>query len=192
MIEALHRGILLAACVGAAGCALPGSGMTTIQFEGSVVAADGTPLPGTRVRVVLPEGYGLRGLDAIYGSPSDYGHEDQTMVATADGEGRFDAGSATTTYTMTFWILPPIGMLFQGPPDPVVTVRVEDTEEFYAVRALPDRLEVQTFDLHDGRRLERPAFYRLSGRVEPRDLPGANGKTLKGRVVTLQIRRSPR
>jgi hypothetical protein len=186
------RALLLAIALGAgaAGCQVTGYAGQSLEFRGTVTADDGSPLPGTRVRILLPAGWWM-GVGPLEQDPSTYGHEDLRLTAEADADGRYVAGPASGSYRSRIWILPPFLTLFDRAPDPGMVVRLEDEGEYYVVRALPDRLEVETYDRADGRLLLGETRYRLGGNVVPCRFVDPEGRVVIGRRVVLHLRRNP-
>jgi hypothetical protein len=181
--------LAIALCAGAAGCRIPGSAGQTLEFRGTVTADDGSPLPGTRFRILLPAGW-WEGVDPWDGDRSDI-ERDLLLTAEADADGRYVAGPASGSYRTQVWILPPFFKLFDRPPDPGMVVRLEDEREYYKVRALPDRLDVRTYDRSDGSLLLDGARYRLGGNVVPCRFIDSKGRVVIGRRVVLHLRRNP-
>jgi hypothetical protein len=180
--------VLLAAALAAAGCSIPGTALARLDIRGTVTDADGGPIPGARVRIVLPEGF-WQGVDPIDQDPSSFSWEELRLTVESDAAGRFEAGPATAGYKDRTWILPPLGRAFSSPPDLGFVVRLEDEHEYYVVQALPDRLRVRTLDRSDGRPLQRTPRFLLEGRVVPREFRVAGGETVEGRRVLLNLRR---
>lgn len=180
--------VLLVAALAAAGCSIPGTALARVDFRGTVTDSDGGPIPGARVRIVLPEGF-WQGVDPIDQDPSAFSWEELRLTVESDATGRFEAGPATAGYKDRTWVLPPLGRLFSAPPDLGFVVRLEDEHEYYVVRALPDRLQVRTLDRSDGRPLQREPRFVLQGRVESREFRVAGGRTVEGRRVLLGLRR---
>jgi hypothetical protein len=115
--------VLLACLAGAlaGGCVAPGSAMTQVELRGQLLDESGAPMAYRPLQVCLPAAYGLRGLDAAWGEPADYGHRDQWAQLTTDAEGRFVHRFEPMTYSMMYWLLPPLGA--GKPPKPVVGLR---------------------------------------------------------------------
>ena len=173
----------LALALPGAGCAAPGSALTQVVVEGEVIGEDGGPLPGTRVHLLLPARYGLRGLDALYGKPGDYGHDDQMRSVTADADGRFRVEFEPVTYSIMFWLIPPLGASFQGPPDPRLGVRVEGVEEVNLIRISGSGVEVRTYRLPERTPLDGPPAFRITGSAEAVEQP------VEGHRVHLRLER---
>jgi hypothetical protein len=57
------------------------------------------------------------------GKPADYGHRDQWVSLSTDGDGRFGHRFEPVTYSVTHWLFPPLGPSPRDPPKPVVGLR---------------------------------------------------------------------
>ena len=57
---------------------------------------------GLRVKVVLPETYGLEGLDRIFGKPSGYGNKDPLSFSEVDEKGGFVVSFDPMVYHASF------------------------------------------------------------------------------------------
>ena len=116
-------GIVIAclASAASAGCVAPGSSVTQVEFRGRMLDPAGEPMAHRAVKVCLPAGYGLRGLDAAWGKPADYGHRDQWAWVTTEAHASFAHRFKPVSYSVLFWLLPPLGA--GRPPKPVVGLR---------------------------------------------------------------------
>ena len=120
------------------GCAAPGSALTQVELTGELRDRDGKPLAHRPLEICLPAGYGLRGLDARWGKPADYGHRDQWVTVITDGEGRFAHTFEPVSYSMLFWLVPPLGG--GRPPKPVIGLRSRlPAGEWFIVYVMGDK-----------------------------------------------------
>ena len=137
----------VAAALILASCAAPGSAMTQVGISGRVVDAAGAPVSGEQIEVLLPPSYGLAGLDSVMGEPSDYGHRPLRASITTDAEGRFSHLFPGTTYSIAFWLVPPLGALPRKPPQPTVAVRTPSiAPNWVLVRSTDDGIESRLFE----------------------------------------------
>ena len=60
----------------------------------------------------------LGGLDEYFGKPEDYGHHDRINILDVSEEGIFKGAEDEVLYHMTFWLLPPLGIIPKTPPKP--------------------------------------------------------------------------
>jgi hypothetical protein len=105
------------------GCVAPGSAVTQVRFAGQLKDESGEPLGNLPIQICLPAAYGLAGLDAAMGKPADYGHQDQWVSLTTDAEGRYWYEFQPVTYSVSYWLFPPLGPMPKDPPKPVVGLR---------------------------------------------------------------------
>jgi len=139
--------LALAALAALTGCAFPGSSLTQVEFRGRLVDEGGAPLVGEQLRLTLPAGYGLAGLDRTFGEPSDYGHRDQIAVVRTDTDGRFAHVFEPTTYSMSFFLLPPLGAIPGDPPAPAIYIRwPEHAPTMLVVQNDDDEIECWIYD----------------------------------------------
>ncbi len=117
------------------GCAAPGSAVTQVHIRGRMINARGEPVARQAVQLLLPASYGLAGLDARMGKPSRYGHKDQVVMVRTDPDGRIEHAFAETTYSIAFWLLPPLGPCPKKPPKPWVLLRTDrQTDDYWVLR----------------------------------------------------------
>jgi hypothetical protein len=83
--------------IAAAGCAAPGSALTRFRIQGSFHNHPDCPQAVETFQAILPDRYGLSGLDAAMGDPSQYGHQDQIDRVRIDEHGSFIHEFAQTT-----------------------------------------------------------------------------------------------
>ncbi len=130
-----------------AACALPGSALTQVGVAGRVIDADGVPVVGERIDVMLPAGYGLAGFDRVMGAPADYGHHPMSANVVTDGDGRFSYRFPQTTYSVTFLLIPPLGSFPRKAPQPVVAVRTAGiSPDWWLVRPTDETVECRRFE----------------------------------------------
>jgi hypothetical protein len=87
-----------------------------------------------QIDLVLPRAYGLAGVDTRWGKPEDYGHHDQKATVTTDANGQFEYAFAATTYSVTFWLIPPLGPIPRKPPEPYFYLKLPvQMEEFWVL-----------------------------------------------------------
>lgn len=166
------------------GCMAPGSGMTRFEVSGRYLDGSGAPVAGEPVRLVLPGKYGLRGLDAMFGKPEDYGHRNQVVDLLTDGDGRF-GHTFTTTYTACFWLIPPIGMAFSSAPDPaIVAFLPRHPGQYYSIVGDEEEVSVRAFDNGTGEELDSDAVVPVL--IEGRAVE-VEGQGPKGWVVEVTI-----
>lgn len=110
-----------------------------VIIEGVVKLESGQPLVNREVQIILSADYGLGGMDLAFGEPSDDGHQDEQVSAYTDADGVFSVDLGSRVHHATFWIVPPLGFLFSGPPPPLVLCRLPDfPQEYYAITAGED------------------------------------------------------
>lgn len=147
MKKRIQRLALLALCAFASGCAAPGSAISRVRVTGRLVDSSGQPLAKQQVDVLLPSQYGLSGLDAKWGKSEDYGHHDQKATLATDDTGRFDHVFSPTTYSMVFWIIPPLGPIPRKPPEPYFYLKLPaQTDEFWVLWMQKTGLEAKLIE----------------------------------------------
>ena len=82
------------------GCVGPGSALGKIGLSGAF--SENERFSGLRVKVVLPETYGLEGLDRIFGKPSGYGNKDPLSFSEVDEKGGFFVSFDPMVYHASF------------------------------------------------------------------------------------------
>jgi len=118
------------------GCAAPGSGIVQIAVTGTLLDATSKPIAGRNIDLCLPKEYGLAGLDAKWGQPENYGHRDQKATVVTSSQGVFTNTFNPVSYSMVFWLLPPLGGFPRHPPEPFVFLRFPPvTNEYWSVWA---------------------------------------------------------
>lgn len=116
------------------GCAAPGSSITRVRIQGEICDQNDKPIAAKQVKLGLSKNYGLAGMDAIMGKPENYGHKDQDLTVETDNNGVFEHTFEPTTYSTSFWMIPPLGMRPQIPPQPYFFIRFYDIEnEYYCI-----------------------------------------------------------
>ena len=121
------------------GCAAPGSSLTRVHVSGRLAKPNGDAVPNERVKLVLPAAYGLEGLDAKFGRPGWYGHSDQEALISTDETGSFEYLFDPVSYSIVYFLVPPIGARPKYPPAPYLLVSVPSAmaTDAYVV-AFPD------------------------------------------------------
>lgn len=134
----MRKGIIILGvfmlCVLAGGCVFPGSGIGSVRINGRLLDASGQGIGNEQIHVLLSKEYGLAGLDAKWGKPEDYGHRDQRATLTTDNQGRFEHAFDATTYSVSYWLLPPLGPFPRKPPAPFFSLMLPaQRDEFWMV-----------------------------------------------------------
>jgi hypothetical protein len=107
----------------------------------------GHPLKNQQIDVLLPNQYGLSGLDARWGKPEDYGHRDQKATLATDDTGRFEHAFMPTTYSIAFWLIPPLGPIPRKPPEPYFYLKLpSQTNEFWVLWMKKEGLETKLIE----------------------------------------------
>jgi len=138
---------VLVLCALATGCAAPGSAICRTRVTGHLFDQAGLPLKNQQLDLLLPSQYGLAGLDARWGKPEDYGHRDQKATLATDDKGRFDHAFMPTTYSIAFWIFPPLGTIPRKPPEPYFYLKLpSQTNEFWVLWMKKEGLETKVIE----------------------------------------------
>lgn len=172
------------------GCAAPGSARTRPSVRGRLVDARGQGIPNRRLDLMLPSQYGLSGLDAVWGKPEDYGHKQQVATVQTDSDGRFSHVFPATTYSITFYILPPIGAIPRQPPKPFFALRTSSIQpDSYLIGANRDHLDYRIWDHNDGK-LRPDVTQKITGTFTLQEVPArADGQEqLKGWEADITVK----
>jgi len=135
-------------------CVAPGSGLTRFSVTGQI-KLDTIKNDDKAIELILPQHYGLSGLDAKMGQPSDYGHFRQDTIMQPDSIGNFDHLFEPTTYSAAFWIIPPLGFLPKYGPPPFFGVKLNKYSPFVYVIAFPKKqLDYKVYDIRTNKYLD--------------------------------------
>lgn len=192
-MSAFHRILLcipfLAALNLLSGCAAPGSSITRAALSGRIVDAQGHAVAGQQVEVMLPAQYGLAGLDAVWGQPEDYGHQTQRVTLQTDADGKFSCIFSPTTYSISFWIFPPLGTFPRQPPRPFVAMRIASRSPDIMVAGMDHgHFDYRVWD-HATGKFRQDSSARLSGSytfLKSEKAPDGN-RTIAGWLMNLTL-----
>jgi hypothetical protein len=130
-----------------AGCAAPGSAAGKV---GVIVRYDQEIEAPKEIRVILPKEYGLAGLDRVWGRPESYGHRNIERTSMLK-EGCYRVEFPPVTYSISFWLLPPLGAFPKQPPTPFYYLQFSGTEdEVYFVSFGKKGLHYRVYDRNSG------------------------------------------
>ena len=153
------------------GCAAPGSVLTQPSVRGRLVDARGHGIPNRRLDLMLPSQYGLSGLDAVWGKPEDYGHKQRVATVRTDSDGRFSHVFPSTTYSITFFLVPPLGAVPRQPPKPFFALRTSSIEpDSYLIGSNRGRLDYRVWD-HSSGTLRPDVTQKITGTFTLQDVP---------------------
>lgn len=161
------------------GCAAPGSAIGRISIDGEI---NPPPKEELSVRVTLDKHYGLGGLDEYFGKPEDYGHHDIINILDVSKEGIFNGPEAEVIYHMTFWLLPPLGVIPKTPPKPYYFLEFSNKkDEIYLVGEAKDGFDYKVYDIPTKNEItkENACWNILSGEYLPIEGEGPNGWRLQ-------------
>ncbi len=150
------------------GCVAPGSSLTRLRVQGEIVNQSENGVTNQEVTLGFAKQYGLAGLDAIWGKPESYGHHDQTITISTNENGIFDHTFDPTTYSISFWILPPIGVIPKNPPEPFFFLRIDDNpNEYYYIHADRDKISYKVISRYHKDKLDKSPSrpFTLSGEL---------------------------
>lgn len=172
------------------GCAAPGSAITQLHVRGQIIDDKGQPAARETIVLMRPAAYGLAGLDAKWGKAEDYGHRDNVVSVKTDEDGKFEQAFAPNTYSVTFWILPPLGGFPRKPPYPFFCLRTpKQTNDFWSLWMKDSGLETRAIER--GNRIPQ-----VQSLAEPADFSGEliweDKRTPKGYLVDFQMKMRPR
>lgn len=171
------------------GCAAPGSMMGKVELSGMIT--DSQSLQDLKVKVVLPETYGLGGLDRFFGKPSDYGNTDHVGVVGVNEKGEFDIAFGPIVYHAAFWLIPPLGFQPKYPPDPFLAIGVSDSpDQVYLVQKKWGKIVYEVWDVAAKTRIpiEKASWRITDGSIEKTEYEYKEMK-LNGKVMKLKIQR---
>lgn len=157
------------------GCVAPGSATGRISIDGEIYPP---PREELSVRVTLDKHYGLGGLDKYFGEPEDYGHHDKINILTVGKDGIFKGPEAEVIYHMTFWFLPPLGVIPKTPPKPYFFLEFSNKkDEIYLVGEAKDGFDYKVYDIPTRNEITKgdAGWHILSGEYLPIDGEGPNG-----------------
>ena len=161
------------------GCAAPGSTVGRISIDGEI---NPPPKEELNVTVTLDKHYGLSGLDKYFGEPEDYGHHDIINILNVGKEGIFKGPEAEVVYHMTFWFLPPLGIIPKTPPKPYFFLEFSDKkDEIYLVGEANNNFDYKVYDITSRNEItkQKASWNILSGEYLPIEGEGPNGWRLQ-------------
>ena len=173
-------------------CAAPGSGLTRFSVTGQI-KLDTTTNDKHAFELILPEHYGLSGLDARMGQPSDYGHFRQDTIILTDSNGNFYHLFEPTTYSAVFWIIPPLGFRPKYGPPPFFGVKLDKFSPFIYVIAYPkEQFDYKVYDIRTNKYLDSnqtDEIKQLTGNLEKYQFKDNDDDKygIKGWKVNLEI-----
>jgi hypothetical protein len=174
-----------------AACAAPGCALTQVGVTGRLIDADGAPVAGEQIELKLPAKHGLAGLDRVMLEPSAYGHHSMSATVVTDSDGRFSWRFPQTTYSISYFFIPPLGPLPRKPPPPTVGVRTAGmAPDWLVVRPDDETVECRLFDDASNSVGKEPDGHVTGSAaiVEPSDA-GKETRGLRGWRLGLTIRR---
>ena len=169
------------------GCAAPGSALGRVGLSGMII--DNDKPNDLRIRVVLPETYGLGGLDRVFGKPSDYGNVDLFGASTIDSKGEFNILLNPTVYHAAFWLVPPLGFQPKYPPDPYFAIQFSNApQQIYLVQKKWGKIKYEVWTMPEKKELKvEDAFWHIvNGSIEETEFD-FEGKKLKGKIMKIEI-----
>jgi len=169
------------------GCAAPGSALGRVGLSGMVTGIENPN--DLRVRAVLPEVYGLGGLDRLFGKPSDYGNADLFGGSAIDSKGEFSIIFDPLVYHAAFWLLPPLGFQPKYPPDPYFAIQFSNApDQIYIVQKRWGKIQYEVWSLPDKKELQREnAFWRIvNGSIEETEFDFKERK-INGKIMRIEV-----
>ncbi|RJR44165.1 MAG: hypothetical protein C4576_13345 [Desulfobacteraceae bacterium] len=181
-----HIGLLLFVLTLLGGCVAPGSAIGVLNLNGRIedYSASDEPL---KVRVMLPKEYGLGGLDHVFGKPEDYGNFDRIELKEVDHSGSFTFRSEVV-YHITFFLLPPLGIIPKAPPVPIYVVGFSDCpNEVYLVEFKNNAARYKAYLMPQKKELplDKARWTIFEGSVQEVDIEGR-----KSLEITLRFKRT--
>lgn len=169
------------------GCAAPGSALGRIGLSG-LISENERP-PELKVKAVLPETYGLGGLDRFFGKPSDYGNMDHIVVSEVDEKGEFVVSFGPIVYHASFWLIPPLGFYPKFPPDPYIALGFSNVpEQVYFVQMRWGKIRYEVWKVPDKSEIPiAEAYWRIADGVIEETVFESDGRKLNGKILKLKI-----
>lgn len=164
------------------GCAAPGSAIGRVSIDGEIYPP---PKEELSVRVKLDKHYGLGGIDEYFGKPEDYGHHDIISILNVSRKGIFKGPKVEVLYHMTFWLLPPLGVIPKTPPKPYFFIEFSNKkDEIYLVGEAKDGFDYKVYDIPRNKEIakEEASWHILSGEYLPIEGEAPNGWRLQLKI----------